>query len=184
MYKKMNDRGITYVEIIIAVALITFLLLGVYTFLVFTLNSLKRTESEYDAGYDARIVFIRMDDDIRKANAVNIGGIRHKAIEIINSGMGINVYTDVNNDGTMQIVQYIIDNNSLKRGEAELGHLPTDWMTLADKVNNVIDSVPAFSLNEYTVKIKLLVVDENGELSANPTSVTTSITVRSKGAMD
>jgi type II secretory pathway component PulJ len=186
MRVKMNSRGTTLLELIIAISLLTVVLFSAYFFLTFSTRSMINTEAEFDAGQDARMSFISLEKDIRKAQAVKISGTRHKAVEVLDSGMTLNVYTDVGNDGTLQLVQYKLVNNQLKRGEAELGLSPSLWSTIADKVNNAITSpsTPIFTISSTKVNIELLVVDEKNQLSDNPASIKTSITVRTKGAMN
>jgi len=186
MHLKSDSRGITLVELIIAISLMTIVLFSGYFFLSLSTRSLNDTEAQFDAGQDARMAVINMEDDIRKAQAVNIGGINYRAAKVMDAGMSLNVYTDVNSDGNMQLVQYKLEDNQLKRGEAALGFTPSTWFTIADKVENAMIATPTpiFTISGKVIKINLLVLDEKDQLLDNPISVKTSITVRSKGAMN
>ncbi len=186
MHIKLNSRGFTVVELIVALSLLSIVLACAYYFLAFSYKVLGKTESEFDAIQDARMAETKMEEDIRSAEAAKIGATRHKAVEVQNNGMWLTVYTDTDKDGTLQTVQYKLENDELKRGEAALGNTPSTWNTLAGKVKNKMSgiSTPIFSIDGKTVNIELLVLDEKDRLSDQPVSVKTSITVRSKGAMD
>jgi hypothetical protein len=147
---------------------------------------MKDTEAEFLAEQDARTAAVTMEEDIRKAQAVSYGGAYHKAVEVFASGMQIIVYTNVDGDTDPEVVTYKLQNNQLKRGEAELGTTPTEWITLASKIRNNLLSpaVPIFTIVNKTVKINLIVTDEKDRLNDRPVSVNTLVTVRSKGAME
>jgi type II secretory pathway component PulJ len=183
---KEDSRGITLIELIIAISLTVAILSSAYFFFFFAMKSMKDTQAEFDAEQDARMVMIYLEQDIRKAKAVNYAGVYHKAVEVTASGMGIDIYTDVDNDNALEIVKYKLENNQLKRGEAELGSSPANWSTIGHKVKNnmITPKVSIFSISDETVKINLILLDEEERLTDDPVSVATSITVRSKGAMD
>jgi prepilin-type N-terminal cleavage/methylation domain-containing protein len=187
MHIKLNSRGITLVELIIAVSLLSVVLASAYFFLAFSQRVLVQTEAQFEAIQDARMAEMKMEEDIRSAEAAKIGVIRHKGVEVQDGGMKLTVYTDVDKDGTLQIVQYKLEDDELKRGVADLDSgTPAEWYTVAGKVKNDMagTSTPIFEIDDKTVNIELLVLDEKDRLSENPVSVKTSITVRSKGAMD
>ncbi len=186
MHIKLNSRGITLVELIIAVSLLSVVLAGAYFFLAFSQRVLVQTEAQFEAIQDARMAEMKMEEDIRGAEAVKIDVTRHKAVEVQDGGMGLTVYTDVDKDGTLQIVQYKLEDDELKRGVSAVDTTPSEWYTVAGKVKNDMagSSTPIFEIDDKTVNIELLVLDEKDRLSENPVSVKTSITVRSKGAMD
>lgn len=186
MQSKLDNRGITLIELILAISLFAILLSGAYFFLSSSTNSFRDVEAQYIAKEQARRADISMEDDIRKAQAVNYGGSNHKAVEVLASGMQLNVYSDVDNDGNPEIVQYVLDSNKLKRGTAELGAAVTQWITIVGRVRNNLLSpvVPIFSIDDEVVNINLIVTDDKERIKDHPVSMYTSITVRSKGAMD
>lgn len=183
---KMNDRGLTLVELIIAVALLSGVMATIYYFFGFSMKSHYFVQEHYQAELNARRTVMSMADDIRKAKSVMIGATRHLAVEVSNGGMTLNVYTDTDNDGTMELVSYKVEDKQLKMGTAELGNAPADWTVLADKIFNASATpvVPAFTISGKQVGIKLEIKDENSSLDEAPVSVVTSISVRSKGAME
>jgi prepilin-type N-terminal cleavage/methylation domain-containing protein len=185
MQAKSNISGFTLVELLIAVSLSSIVLAALYYLLSFTYQSYRHTVAQYEAEQDARMAMISFEDDIRKAKEVEISGIIHNAVEVKSWGMQLDVYTDIDKDDVMEFVQYKLENNELKRGEAELGHTPTKWTTLADMIyNNTMTPKEAiFAVDEERIDINLIIGDDNNHLEEEPVSLNTSITVRSKGAM-
>jgi type II secretory pathway component PulJ len=183
----MNSRGITLIELLLAVSLTTVVLFSAYYFLIVSSGTLTKAEAEFDAGQDARMAVIRMEEDLRKAQAVTISGTNHKAVEVFNAGMEINIYS-FNDDTSIQMVKYRLVDDKLERGTANLSCMPViwEWITLAKRVKNdmIATPVPVFTISGKMVKIHLQVLDEMDELYDNPISVKTSITVRGKGAMN
>lgn len=185
MQVKSNIRGFTLVELLIAVSLLSVVLAATYYLLAFTYKSYRHTVSQYEAEQDARMAMISLEEDIRKAKEAEISGIIHNAVEVTSSGMQLDVYTDVDKDDVMEFVQYKLENNELKRGEAELNHTPTKWTTLACMIyNNTRTPKEAiFTVDDKRIDINLVIGDENNHLKEEPVSLKTSVTVRSKGAM-
>lgn len=186
MNMKSDSRGITMVELVVVVALVSVVLLGAYHFLFFSANSLRSMEASYCAEQDSKMAMISLQEDIRSANAVNFGGSVHKAVEIYAGGMQMNVYTDTDSDDVLEIVQYKLENNQLIRGVATLGNDPTEWSVLVGKVQNKLVSPQKamFTIVNKVININLLVIDEKDVLLDEPIYVNLQIRVRSKGAMD
>lgn len=183
---KMNDQGFTLVELVIAVALLTAVLGGIYYFFHFSMKSYNYIQDHYQAEFNARKAARGMAEDIRSANSVMINGTKHLALEILNSGMTLNVYTDDDDDGTLELVQYKIENRQLKIGKAELGSTPSSWSVLADNINNASASpaIQAFAIDGKQLNIKLEIMGDNSSLKEDPVSIVTSVSVRNKGAMN
>lgn len=181
---KEDCRGISYVELLVAISLLSGVLLIAYSFLSFSYNSMIYTQAKYDATQDARVVLIRLGDNIRKAQSVSYNSNFYKAVVVGASGNQIDVYIDVDGDGTCELVRYRLDGNKLVMGYSELGFAPTTWSTLIDSVyNHRLDAPePIFSIDDATVNIKLYIKDEYENIS-KPICIEASYTVRSKGAM-
>lgn len=186
MHLKTDSRGITLIELIIAITLLAVVLTGAYSLLSFSSNSFRDMEAQYIAEEEARIAVISMENDIRRAQSAYDGVAHHKAVEVLASGMQLNVYTNIDNDTEQEIVQYILTGNKLKRGTAELGSVPVQWITLISKVRNnlLAPAAPIFVISNKVVSINLIITDEKERLADEPISICTSITVRSRGAMD
>lgn len=183
---KSDSRGITLVELVIAVALLSVVLSGAYFFLDYSAKTFRDMEAQYIAMEDARRALISIEEDIRRARSVNYGGVIHKAVELQDSGMGLNVYTDIDHDDVVEIVQYRLEDNQLKKRCGELGEVPGEWTILVGRVRNelVNPAEPVFSITDTVVGIHIIITDEKERIKDLPVSISTSITVRSKGAMD
>lgn len=181
---KEDSKGITYVELVVAISLLSGVLLIAYSFLSFSYKSLIFTQAKYDATQDARVSLIRLGDNIRKAQHIILDGESKNGVTVRASGLQLDIYVDVDNDGTCELVQYKLSGNKLVMGQAELGSYPTTWYTVIDSViNHRLDTPePIFTIAESKVNIKLYIKDEYEHLD-KPICVETSFTVRSKGAM-
>jgi type II secretory pathway pseudopilin PulG len=181
---KEDSKGITYVELVVAISLLSGVLLIAYSFLSFSYKSLIFTQAKYDATQDARVSLIRLGDNIRKAQHIILDGESKNGVTVSASGLQLDIYVDVDNDGTCELVQYKLSGNKLVMGQAELGSYPTTWYTVIDSViNHRLDTPePIFTIAESKVNIKLYIKDEYEHLD-KPICVETSFTVRSKGAM-
>lgn len=188
MQIKADSRGITLLELVIAISLLTVVLSSAYYLFFFSTKTMQVAEANFDAEQDARMIAMYLEEDIRDAQAVNYGGMNHKGVEVLASGMQLNVHTDADSDGNIEIVQYILDNNKLKRGVFEQGvtPVPANYSTIVHRVKNklITPSVVIFTISGKKVNINLMILDENDRLKDTPISVNTCISVRSKGAMD
>ena len=187
MHLKSNSRGVTLVELLIAVSLLTIVLFSAYLFLSFSYKSLNNTETAYDAGQNARISIMKMEESIRKAKKVKIGGVAYKAVNINATGTQIDIYTNVDADSEMELVQYKLENDAIVMRAREINAVtPTAWTTVVTKVKNnmLVPATPVFYIDGYKVSIKLLVLDDTAQLMDDPVIVEASFTVRSKGVMD
>ena len=185
MQKKEMDYGFTLVELVIAVVILSAILACIFSFFEFSMKSNSYVQDHYQAQVNARKAISSMNSEIRESNMAVISGVTHKAVEVFSGGMKMNVYTDIDDDNSLELVQYKIENKQLLMGTAELGYSPTSWTILSDHICNMSATIPveAFVISGKEIKIKLLLQDENGSLKDEPISVVTSITVRNKGAM-
>lgn len=181
---KDDCKGLSYIELIIALASLSTILLVLYSFLSFSFDSLIYVSAKFDSTQDARVIMIEIGDHIRKSRNVRFDGNSHKAVEADVTGNKINIYVDVDDDGECELVQYKLDNNKLIKGQAELGSTPTTWYTIIDNIyNDRLDiPKPIFTINNKTINIELYIKDEFESLS-KPICVNGSYSVRSKGGM-
>lgn len=177
-----DNRGITYVELIVGVALLTGVLMIGYAFLSFSYKSLIFNQAKYDATQEARNAMMVMGSNIRKSHSVTVSGIRYNAVEVSDNGFQIDIHVDVDEDGAEELVRYKLQGNELLMGQAELGHNPGTWYTVLSSVSNDRTSQPIFKVDDSTINIDLYIKD-NHENMSSPINVNVSYTVRSKGGM-
>jgi prepilin-type N-terminal cleavage/methylation domain-containing protein len=182
MQLKLNNRGVTLVELLVAVSLIAIVLGSAYMFMHFSYHSFADTEASFDIGDDARISLMKIEKNIRTAQDVMINKGRHLAVEVQDDGNTLNVYTDINDDDVLEMVKYKLVDASLVMGEAIPGSEPSEWFTVVDSVENKVGE-PIFDINGSRVIIKLYVADESRRFKDKPVCVEASFSVRSKEAM-
>lgn len=184
MHIKSNHKGLTLVELLVAISLLSIVLTSAYMFLAFSYHSVADTQASFDVGSEARVSMIKMEKNIRNAQAVTINGERHLALETPDSENALIVYTDVDSDGVMEMVKYKVDNGALVMGEAELGAQPAEWFPIVKRVVKPAGSTDAtFKIVASCVHIKLFIEDKSGHFKDKPVCVEASFTVRSKEAM-
>lgn len=180
-----DNKGLTYLELIIAITLLSVVLLAAQMFITFTYNSLFQVQGNFVITQEARIAFLDMENTIRSAQSKKIGAVTYKAVEVFDSGKQIHVYFDIDKDGDTELIQYKLDDKKLVKGVAEYGHTPTEYYTLINNVynENLSTPIPVFTIDGSVVNIELHIVDDVGAYEDNPMELKASFTVRSKGAM-
>lgn len=179
-----KEDGFTLVELVVSVALLSGVLACIYYFFFYSVRSHQFVQDHYQAELSARNVTRTMSKEIRSAKAVEISGTRFNAVVIKDSGMTMNVYTDIDNDSVMELVTYKVVGDTLKMGTAELGSTPT-MKTIVEKIGNssLTPKVPAFSISGKRVLINLILKDNVSSLKEESVSINTSVTVRTKEAI-
>ena len=182
---KEDSKGLSYVEMVIGLALLSGVLLIAYTFMSFTIKSNTYVSAKYDSTQSARFAMNDMGNYIRRAKKVRYNETSYNAVVVNDDGDEINIHVDIDNDGICELVQYRLDDKKLVKGYAELGRTPTTWYTVINCVYNYLldSSKPIFIVDGYTVNIELYIKDEAESLS-DPICVNASYTIRSKGAME
>lgn len=181
-----NQKGFTLIEMMIAIALTALIASASFSLLIFARRSMVNTECYIAAVNDATLAMMDLERDIRRAKRAVYNGVSYKGVTAYDGGMRIDIYADLKNDGVIKLIRYKLDGDSLKRGVASLGSEPTTWKTVVYKLQNdkLSPKVPIFTIDEGTVNIKLLVIDESNMMATSPVVVDTTLTVRSKGVMD
>lgn len=178
-------QGITYVELLVALALLTSILVIAFSFLSFSRNSLSYNQSKYIATQEARNTLLVVENHIRKAKMTTVGGVTYKGVIITDSGMSITIYMDEDNDGVSELIQYKLDGNNLVMGIADLGNTPTTWSTLINNIKNktLTPSVPLFQIDGKKVNVEFVVSDDYINDPKN-IRIKSTYTPRSKGAIE
>lgn len=110
--KTSLKKGITLVELLISVAIISLLTVTATTFQkdVFSLNS--NLQSNLNVQLEARHLIKNMVSELRK---VTVSGTGSYPIELASS-TGITFYSDVNNNGSIEKVRYYLSGKTIKKG--------------------------------------------------------------------
>lgn len=112
MKKRIYNKGLSLVEIVISIAILSFLSLAAYSFQkdVFSLNT--NLQSSLNAQLEARHLIKTIVSELRKTSQSAIGTY---PIELASS-TGITFYTDVGNNGSIDKVRYYLSGKTIKKG--------------------------------------------------------------------
>lgn len=117
-----NQRGVTLVELLIALTLLGVILAGIYSFFFFAQAGWDRSSAEARVAQEARLTLMKMKSEIRQArkatgttDAVEVwqGGVRVGAGQ---SGTQLDIYTDVVGDVVPELVRYQLGDQVLNQG--------------------------------------------------------------------
>ncbi|TSC70145.1 MAG: Uncharacterized protein CEO12_541 [Parcubacteria group bacterium Gr01-1014_46] len=112
MKKISYKKGVTLVELIVSVAILSAIMLVVSTFQkdVFSLNT--NLQSSLNAQLEARHLIKTIVSELRKTTQSAIGSY---PIELASS-TGITFYSDVGNNGSIDKVRYYLSGKTIKKG--------------------------------------------------------------------
>jgi len=186
-----SERGLSLVELMVALALIVVVLGPVYQYFHYGYSGWNRASAEARVIQDARLLLIQVSEEVRTARVAIDGGT---ALEV-QSATELNVYTDVAGDEKPEKVCYRLNGTVLERAVVEpegdafpytYGN-PVDWETVLRRVNNTeifstpdLDGDPVTPNSREAVHVELSVDDLDTPLT-EPLSVRATLTVRSRG---
>ena len=178
-----NRKGVTLVELIVVVVLVSLVLACIYLFFGFAVRSWNQTRATSGMLQDSNLFLIRMEKEFRQAQ--NPAG---PAVELFGGGSQVVIYTY--DDKAPQLVSYRVTDGRMERAlNGDFNSDPSTWVwtTVLAGVSQGVDGsgspIPYFRITD-TKKIimYLLVTDPEGHVDM-PIEVTDTFTVRSKGAM-
>jgi prepilin-type N-terminal cleavage/methylation domain-containing protein len=141
-YKKISFKtGVTLVEILISVAILSMLTLIASTFQkdVFSLNF--SLQGSLNAQIDARHVVKVIVTELREVGPSAVGAY---SIELASS-TGVTFYSDVNNDGLKDKVRYFLSGTEIKRGVTSPSGSPLTYNSANEKLSTIVSSFVASS---------------------------------------
>jgi len=112
MRKNIYKKGLTVIELLISVAILSLLTVTVSTFQrdVFSLNT--NLQSSLNAQLEARHVLKVIVTELRKSSQSGTGSY---PIELASS-TGITFYSDINNNGSVEKVRYYLSGKTVRKG--------------------------------------------------------------------
>ena len=170
MIKKAKERGLTFIEVLVAVAVGAIVLVALFS-LAGRFFGLSRTQVEQGRIVeDAKVEMERMSDAIRNARNVDFDGDGQfsggEERWIRRAGPGeIVMYTNADADDEPEMVRYWLDGDDLMRGVTELTGGGEVTEVLARSFRNVEQVRPLFTF--YSLGgIKAEAVDSSFDLKA------------------
>ncbi len=193
-----NTKGYTLIETLITVSVFGIIIVSITAFQkdVFSLN--KRISTGLNVQYEVKKIIRPFANEIRSAEQSNQG-----AFPIIEaSSSTIKFYSDIDNNGDVDLVRYFLDGTSFKKGVIKPSGENFSYNESGEKiiqiVNNVISSPSIFSYydSSYTgsststplaipvapIDIRLikvnLIVDNDGNGINPEAQISTQVTLR------
>lgn|GEM_PF-6409326 len=117
----LNKKGITLVELLLVVSLIGVVLLIIYNIYFISMKNYRTTEDDVEINREIRCFLIKIQKEVaqaRKANENKIGEIEEGPIFIRNNKYFC-IYVDLDNDGKPELVQYYIEDDTIKRRQSK-----------------------------------------------------------------
>ena len=141
MKNKIFKRGITLLEVLISVAILSMMILTASTFQrdVFSLNT--NLQSSLNAQLDARHLVKVMVAELRKTIQSSAGAY---PIELASS-TAVTFYSDVNNNGSIDRVRYFQSGSTIKKGVVTPTGNPLTYNSNNEVVTTLINSVVSSS---------------------------------------
>lgn len=196
--KNKRKKGFTIAELVISIAIISFVLYTVasFQFDLFSLNF--SAQNNMSAQLDARHVTKYFAKELREASTSSLGAYPI----VLASSSAITFYSDVNNDGLKERIRYYVSGNKLMRGELSPDGSPLAYNTANEKITTSISNVvssstaPLFqyyssyfagtssplsfpvNINEIRMVKMYVIIDKDSNKSPNPLKVETKVNIR------
>lgn len=136
-----KTKGFSILEIIISVAIISFVTVTATTFQrdVFSLNT--TIQSSLIAQLDARHLVKVMVGELRETSPSSVGSYP----VVLASSTGMTFYADIDNDGLKDRVRYYLSGATIKKAVLAPNGNPLVYNTANEKISTLIDGVVASS---------------------------------------
>lgn len=174
-------RGITLVELLVALSLLTIVAVALFNFIGFSQRSWHKANTNAALTSEAQVLLMQVERDIRFAKRGSQG---QPGIEILNQGHGLRVNKSVN--GEERIIRYLLQSGNILTREvltpAGETVMETEYVNVFQNVDEDGQAVPVFAIFDNKVKLKCFIEIPPGHLSKK-LEVDTLFTVRGKGVM-
>lgn len=137
MYLKNEQRGFTLVETVVFVSIFVVLLIAMVASIRYAYRGHRFVFEQADATRSARTGIEQVVRDLREASYADSGA--YPIVEM--SADGITFYSDYDNDGRVERIQYILEGTNLKKSTTESAGDPPSYAIEADTVSIISDNV-------------------------------------------
>lgn len=174
-------RGITLVELLVALSLLTIVSVALFNFIGFSQRSWYKANSNAAITSEAQVLLMQVERDIRFAKRGSEG---QPGIEILNQGHGLRVNKFVNGDE--RIIRYLFQSGNILTREVLTPAGETVMEMVYDNVFQGVDEdgqlLPVFSTLGNKVRLKCFLENPPGQVTKK-LEVDTLFAVRGKGVM-
>lgn len=194
----MKNRGFTIAELIISIAIVSFILyvVGSFQYNLFSLNF--SAQNSMSAQFDARHVTKYFAKELREASYSSLGSYPIA----LASSTAITFYSDLDNDGLKERIRYYLSGNKLMKATLSPSGNPLVYNSSNEKITTLISSVinstttPIFqyyneyytgtssplafpvNINEIRMVRMYVIIDKDSNKSPNPLKVETKVNIR------
>lgn len=194
----MNKKGFTIAELVISIAIVSFILyiVGSFQYNLFSLNF--SAQNSMSAQFDARHVTKYFARELREASNSSLGAYPIA----LASSTAITFYSDINNDGLKERVRYYLSGNKLMKGVISPTGSPLVYNSGSEVVTTSISSVsngtstPIFqyynsyfsgtssplsfpvNINEVRMVRMYVIIEKDSNKSPTPLRVETKVNIR------
>lgn len=143
-----NKRGVTLMELLIAIGIFALIAVGAGEIIITAFRSNASVWERLEVQRDGRRVIQQVVNDVRQAEQSSIGGF-----PILTAGANeLTVYSNIDKTGYRERVRYFLDGSTLKKGVIIPSGNPLVYSAAAETftevahhVVNVTSSIPIFS---------------------------------------
>ena len=130
-------KGFTLIETLTVIGIISFVIVGLVYFMMYSLQSYSFSFAQFDATGRAKTAMTRLIRDVREARTGENGG--WPIIEATDNS--ITFYSDITNDGKADRVRYFLDGTDFKRGVVEPSGSPVSYPPASEKISFIASGV-------------------------------------------
>lgn len=156
-YKRVKQSGVTFVELMIGVALLVGLMIAIGTFMTQTYELRETSYASLTVADEARKLLRPMTNEIRSAVPSSLGAY---ALESVGTSE-IVFFSDSDQDGLAERIRYYLDSGNLVRGEIIPTGTPLQYVSGNETTQTLIRDVTSLTFTYF---------DENYDGTSDPLS--------------
>lgn len=137
MIKKINNQGMTMIEVLVTVGLFLLLIVGVVELMIWGNHGKDVVFEQLSTQSEGRKVVQDFINDIRRADASSIGSY---SIEMAQSQQVV-FYSNIDSDNWRERVRYFLQGTILKRGIVKPSGNPISYNPASEVVEDVVHDV-------------------------------------------
>jgi len=137
MFLLKNNRGITLVEIIVAVGIFSLLAIAVATIFTYSLKANKIIWEQLSTQNEGRKIVQDFVNELRSANYSSIGAYTLETV----AEKEITFYSNIDGDSYKERVRYFLSGDTLKKGITKPSGTPLVYSTSTELIIDVVHDV-------------------------------------------
>lgn len=139
-----KKRGVTLIEIIVALGIFGLLVTGSFWFISTTLRNNKIFWAQLAGQSDSRRVLERIIEDVRRAEQSSLGS--YPIVSATTSSLVF--YANIDDDSYRERVRYTLGTTTIERGVVKPGGNPLQYVTTTEQVLTIARNVTNYAQGE------------------------------------